>query len=64
MPKAARLLALFALIALIGPTLPAQVVDQAAKREALHRALVAPLDNAPQRALVGQQIAQLNNAQL
>ena len=64
MTNVARLPALFTLIALLGTSLAAQEVAPAAKREALHKALVAPLDNAPQRALVGQQINQLDNAQV
>jgi len=64
MTKTAKLLTLFTLMALSVSPLVAQEVGRAAKREALHKALVAPLDNAPQRALVGQQINQLNNVQV
>ena len=53
MAKTLQLLTLFTVMALSVSPLVAQEVGQAAKREALHKALVAPLDNAPQRALVG-----------
>ena len=64
MAKTAQFLTLLTVMALNVSPLAAQEFGQAAKREALHKALVAPLDNAPQRALVGQQINQLNNAQV
>jgi hypothetical protein len=62
--RTTRLLAFFAVITLSFHSLTAQDVDQGVKRDALHKALVAPLNDAGQRHLVGQQIDQLNDAQV
>jgi hypothetical protein len=62
--RTTRLLAFFALITLSVHSLAAQDVGQGGKRDALHKALVAPLNDAGQRHLVGQQIDHLNNAQV
>ena len=62
-----RIINLFVLVALLATTasiLPAQEANQGGKRDALHKALVAPLNNGAQRQLVAQQLNLLNDAQV
>jgi len=64
MPRITHLLALLSLLSITGTTLLGQDADLSAKRDALHKAMVAPLNDPAQRQIIAQQVNLLNDAQV
>ena len=64
MPRITHLLVLLTLLVTTGSTLSGQDSAPGAKREALHKAMIAPLNDPAQRQIIAQQINLLNDAQV
>ena len=64
MPRITHLLVLLSLLSITGTTLLGQDADVAAKRDALHKAMVAPLNDPAQRQIIAQQVNLLNDTQV
>ncbi len=64
MPRITHLIVFLSLLSLTGTALLGQDGDLAAKRDALQKAMVAPLNDPAQRQIIAQQIDLLNDAQV
>ena len=64
MSRITHLLVLLWFLSITGTTLLGQDANLAAKRDALHKAMVAPLNDPAQRQIIAQQVNLLNDAQV
>lgn len=64
MSRITHLIVFLSLLSITGTALLGQDVELAAKRDALQKAMVAPLNDAAQRQIIAQQINLLNDAQV